>query len=422
MSEPVLKFENLTKEYRLGLIGHGTLYRDLQSWWATSVRGKEDPNSLVTANHDQRAEKDHFLALDDVSFNVGAGERIAIIGKNGAGKSTLLKILSRITSPTKGCIRVRGRIGSLLEVGTGFHGELTGRENAYLNGSILGMKKWEIDKKLDEIIDFSGVEKFIDTPVKRYSSGMSVRLGFAVAAHLDPEILVVDEVLAVGDAEFQKKAIGKMEQVSNEEGRTILFVSHNMASVRKLCQTGVVLERGRIKMRGKIDECIQHYFKSDDTAIPLVEFGDKEQINTSILSVNSIRSSEPPFSTEVNGFWNFTITYKLKREIKGLYFALTLRTFSGDEPLYSSNSYDSIGYLSQKEGTYTINVKIKNILSSNYYGVSLAAFNTEFGCLFSQIGFATLTVEDNGSRDRDKIGHIYYTPQIAYLADWELLE
>jgi lipopolysaccharide transport system ATP-binding protein len=245
MSDIALKVENLTKEYRLGTIGHGTLREDLQSLFA-KMRGQEDPNSLVTAKHNIESDKKHFLALDNINFEIKKGDRVGIIGKNGAGKSTLLKVLSRITAPTKGNIYINGRIGSLLEVGTGFHPELSGRENIYLSGSIMGMKKHEIDKKLDEIIDFSGVEKFIDTPVKRYSSGMFVRLGFAVAAHLEPDILIVDEVLAVGDAEFQKKAIGKMQDVSTNDGRTVLFVSHNMVSVRKLCDKSIFLENGNI--------------------------------------------------------------------------------------------------------------------------------------------------------------------------------
>lgn len=258
MSETVVKVENLYKEYKLGVISHGTLYRDMQSWWAR-LRGKEDPNSLISEHHTGAAEKESFLALNDVSFEINAGDRVGIVGRNGAGKSTLLKIISRITTPTRGEIKIKGRIGSLLEVGTGFHPELTGRENIYLNGAILGMNRQEITRKLDEIIDFAGIEKHIDTPVKRYSSGMNVRLGFSVAAHLEPEILVVDEVLAVGDAEFQKKAIGKMEDVSKGEGRTILFVSHNMAAVQQLCINGILIKKGMIDFIGKQDEVINRY-------------------------------------------------------------------------------------------------------------------------------------------------------------------
>ena len=230
--------------YQLGIVGTGTISNDLKRWWAMSVRGKEDPFLKVGQTNDRatKGTSDFVYALRDIDFKVEQGDVVGIIGKNGAGKSTLLKLLSRITAPTTGTIKARGRIASLLEVGTGFHPELTGRENIYMNGSIMGMRKHEIDRKLDEIVDFAGVERYLDTPAKRYSSGMTVRLGFAVAAFLEPEILVVDEVLAVGDAEFQKKAIGKMNEVASGQGRTVLFVSHNMASVRQLCKHGVVLK------------------------------------------------------------------------------------------------------------------------------------------------------------------------------------
>lgn len=266
MSDTVIKVENISKFYQLGLINHDTLAKDLQGWWA-KIRGKEDPNSSVSmlSSAKNNSDNDFIYALKDVSFDVKQGEVLGIIGANGAGKSTLLKILSRVTSPTSGCIKIKGRIGSLLEVGTGFHPELTGRENIYLNGAILGMRKHEIDRKLDEIIDFSGVEKFIDTPVKRYSSGMYVRLAFAVAAHLDPEILVVDEVLAVGDADFQKKCLGKMDDVSKKEGRTVLFVSHNMAAVRQLCTRGILLRNGMIAFVNTADECVDYYLNSAQT-------------------------------------------------------------------------------------------------------------------------------------------------------------
>jgi len=259
MNNAVISVEHLTKRYDLGVIGTGTLTRDLNRWWAR-LRGQPDPYTRI-------GQRDHFerigetiLALDDVSFKVEQGEALGIIGKNGAGKSTLLKILSRVTAPTSGVVKVKGRIGSLLEVGTGFHPELTGRENVYLNGAILGMRKEEVDRKFDEIVDFSGVEKFIDTPVKRYSSGMYVRLAFAVAAHLDPEILVVDEVLAVGDAEFQKKCLGKMGDVA-DEGRTVLFVSHNMGAVQNLCSRGILMQNGVIAFTGGVDSTVSSYLE-----------------------------------------------------------------------------------------------------------------------------------------------------------------
>lgn len=256
-----IEFNNISKIYRLGLVSTGTLAHDLNRWWTMNVRRKEDPYLTIGETNDRssKGESEYVWALKDIDFKVEQGDVVGIIGKNGAGKSTLLKILSKVTAPTTGTIRARGRIGSLLEVGTGFHPEMTGRENIYMNGAILGMKKNEITRKLDEIIDFSGCERYIDTPVKRYSSGMMVRLGFAVAAHLDPEILVVDEVLAVGDAEFQKKAIGKMQDVSRGEGRTVLFVSHNMASIRALCRTGILLNNGHIQSTGLIKEVVETY-------------------------------------------------------------------------------------------------------------------------------------------------------------------
>lgn len=257
---PAIKIENISKQYRLGLVGTGTLSHDLRRWWH-AVRGKEDPYLKIGDVNDRiiKGTSEYIWALKNINFEVEQGEVLGIIGKNGAGKSTLLKILSRVTAPTTGLITYIGRIASLLEVGTGFHPELTGRENIYLNGAILGMRKNEIGRKFDEIVDFSGCERYIDTPVKRYSSGMTVRLGFAVAAFLEPEILVVDEVLAVGDAEFQKKAIGKMQDVSRNDGRTVLFVSHNMAAVTNLCKKGILLGNGQICGSGLIEEVVNNY-------------------------------------------------------------------------------------------------------------------------------------------------------------------
>ena len=256
-----IEFNHVGKQYRLGLVSTGTISHDLNRWWQTAILRKEDPYLKIGSVNDRtaKADSDYVWALRDIDFKVEQGDVVGIIGKNGAGKSTLLKLLSKVTGPTVGTIRARGRIASLLEVGTGFHQEMTGRENIFMNGAILGMTKAEIAAKLDEIVDFSGCERYLDTPVKRYSSGMMVRLGFAVAAHLDPEILVVDEVLAVGDAEFQKKAIGKMQDVSRGEGRTVLFVSHNMASVKSLCKSGLLLENGMVKFRGSIQDTIEHY-------------------------------------------------------------------------------------------------------------------------------------------------------------------
>lgn len=260
-----IEFNNISKQYRLGLVSTRTLGADLNRWWAMNVRHQEDPYLKIGSVNDRSAAADsEFVwALRDIDFKVEEGDVVGIIGKNGAGKSTLLKLLSKVTAPTTGTIKARGRIASLLEVGTGFHPEMTGRENIYLNGAILGMNKQEITRKLDEIVDFAGVERYIDTPTKRYSSGMTVRLGFAIAAHLDPEILVVDEVLAVGDAEFQKKAIGKMQDVSQGEGRTVLFVSHNMGSVRNLCKSGIVLKDGMVDYMGTANDAVDYYMQVD---------------------------------------------------------------------------------------------------------------------------------------------------------------
>ena len=262
--KPIIKVENLSKQYRLGNIGTGTIRDDFQRW-LYRLQGKEDPFLKIGETNDRSAKgnSDYVWALKDINFEVMPGEVLGIIGKNGAGKSTLLKILSNVTGPTTGNISYDGRIGSLLEVGTGYHPDLRGRENIFLNGAILGMTKREIKAKLDEIIDFSGCERYIDTPVKRYSSGMTVRLGFAVAAHLDPEILIVDEVLAVGDAEFQKKAISKMQAVSRNEGRTVLFVSHNMGAVAQLCHSGIILHQGRVQHQSRIAEVIKYYLQND---------------------------------------------------------------------------------------------------------------------------------------------------------------
>ena len=265
MSNISIQFDNVGKLYRLGQVGTGSLVHDLNRWWATKVLHKEDPYLKIGETNDRskKGDSQYVWALRDITFDVEQGDVVGIIGRNGAGKSTLLKLLSSITSPTTGVIRARGRIGSLLEVGTGFNPEMTGRENIYMNGSIMGMTRQEITRKLDEIVDFAGVERYLDTPVKRYSSGMTVRLGFAVAAFMEPEILVVDEVLAVGDAEFQKKAIGKMQDVSQGGGRTVLFVSHNMASIRHLCSKGIVLENGIVCFQGDTERAIDYYLQSN---------------------------------------------------------------------------------------------------------------------------------------------------------------
>lgn len=278
----VIQIENLWKEYQLGVIGHGTLAHDLQSWWA-KLCGKEDPNSkiqLLLSGQEQQIEEDRFLALRDINIEIKEGQVVGIIGKNGAGKSTLLKILSRITAPSRGILKIRGTLSSLLEVGTGFHPELTGRENIYLNGLILGMSKIDIQSKLDDIIDFSGIDQYIDTPVKRYSSGMRVRLGFSVAAFLEPEIFIIDEVLAVGDLAFQKRCFNKIEEI-NKSGRTIILVSHNMNIIRRLCCFGILLSSGKVIYNGDISTCIDKYI---DTGCGLKSSSEKKQQDNDSLA------------------------------------------------------------------------------------------------------------------------------------------
>ena len=278
-SKLALRLDNVKKRYRLGVIGGGTLQGDIQSWWAR-IRGKEDPNTKIGTNIDTK--KGSFMALDGISFDVKKGERLGIIGGNGAGKSTTLKILSRVTAPTEGAVYINGRISSMLEVGTGFHPELTGRENIYLNGAILGMSREEVDRKLDNIIDFSECRQFIDTPVKRYSSGMYVKLAFAVAAHLDSEILIMDEVLAVGDMKFQQKCLKKMQDVAENGGRTVLYVSHNMNTIRQLCDRCVVLEKGKLIFDGDVEKAIEIYMHQNEDFRLSYEYSNvKRSINES---------------------------------------------------------------------------------------------------------------------------------------------
>ena len=285
----VIKTEHLSKEYRLGAIGSGTLRRDLQSWYAKR-RGREDPNSII--GRPEYEKGDTFLALNDVNIEVKRGERVGIIGVNGAGKSTLLKLLSRVTSPSDGDFAYRGRIASMLEVGTGFHAELTGRENIYLNGAILGMNRAEVSKKIDQIIEFSECEKFIDTPVKRYSSGMFVKLAFSVAAHLDAEIMIMDEVLAVGDMRFQKKCLKKMRQLAEEEDRTVLYVSHNMGTIQELCNRCIVLDHGKVIFDGEVDEAIKCYLGGENDEFYSVEYTDnkfKDNVNVKMLNLEKVK-------------------------------------------------------------------------------------------------------------------------------------
>jgi lipopolysaccharide transport system ATP-binding protein len=335
MSKIRIEVENLSKQYRLGQVGTGTISHDLNRFWH-KVRGKEDPYSKIGAVNDRatKTEDKYVWALRDINFRVNEGDVLGIIGRNGAGKSTLLKILSRVTGPTEGQIKINGRIGALLEVGTGMHPELTGRENIFLNGAILGMTKQEIKTKFDEIVDFSGIAKYIDTPLKRYSSGMKVRLGFAVAAFLEPEILVVDEVLAVGDAEFQRRAIGKMQEVSKAGERTVLFVSHNMGSMRQLCNRGLLLENGSISYQGNIEDTIQTYLESslvddvDQNTFQQVEFIKANIVNVKAYSEGNREISKRDFLT--SEAIDINIQYQLNPKYKNARIVMQVINSGGE--------------------------------------------------------------------------------------------
>ena len=341
-----IEFNHVSKQYRLGLVSTQTLAHDIRRFWITNVLGKEDPYLKIGETNDRasKGNSDYVWALKDIDFKIEQGDVVGIIGKNGAGKSTLLKLLSRVTGPTTGTIRAHGRIGSLLEVGTGFHPEMTGRENIFMNGAILGMSRSEIQTKLDEIIDFSGCARYIDTPVKRYSSGMTVRLGFAVAAFLEPEILVVDEVLAVGDAEFQKKAIGKMQDVSKGEGRTVLFVSHNMASVRQLCHTGILLDKGSIAMMGMMGDVIDKYIEKtvDTDNIGAVWHKDIVEDKPIQLIHAEILNSEGKLAASLSCDENFDVvlTYKVRERVPGLYGYFVIERDSDRLPVFASDTND----------------------------------------------------------------------------------
>ena len=408
MNKPILKIENLSKQYRLGVVGTGTISHDLNRWWHT-VRGKEDPYLKIGESNDRatKGASKYVWALKDINIEVQEGEVLGIIGKNGAGKSTLLKILSRVTGPTTGSIKSRGRIASLLEVGTGFHPELTGKENIFLNGAILGMTKAEINDKLDEIVDFSGVARYLDTPVKRYSSGMKVRLAFAVAAHLEPDILVVDEVLAVGDAEFQKKAIGKMQDISKGDGRTVLFVSHNMAAVKSLCTRGVLLVDGEIVKSGTTNSIIETYLQNNTVSLNNKKLytGDKTGIieifnkftksdvivgsdftygitflskvnrkklvfkfqildnyGTILTTINTYHSHPNEINVEKGEKLNISFTINNLNLIEGNYYInLTILSLVKDQSLFWNKQIDSF-----KISEVNLNIKSKSIKSQNF--------------------------------------------------------
>lgn len=383
----VITVENLSKAYQLGTFGTGTISQDLERYWAR-VRGKEDPFLKIGETNDRTVtgEGNIVWSLKDINFDIKQGESVGIIGRNGAGKSTLLKILSRITSPTTGHVKVKGRIASLLEVGTGFHPELTGRENIFLNGAVLGMRKSEITRKFDEIVAFSGVERYIDTPVKRYSSGMYVRLAFAVAAHLESEILIVDEVLSVGDAEFQKKCLGKMGDVSTKEGRTVLFVSHNMSAIKKLCNKGMLLHYGQLTAMGNTNDIIARYLTDSERreatfAVPMpddISTGYATKLQVEDLKGNVIKEVPVGTAWQIRVF--FKITKRAEHFIIGIglsnMYDVNIRTSWSKKADLSEGGFEAVFTESQlifAPGNYQITLGLSNYERPFHYVENVAS-------------------------------------------------
>ncbi|MFA6127007.1 MAG: ABC transporter ATP-binding protein [Bacteroidales bacterium] len=387
----VIKVENLSKAYQIGQFGTGTLSQDLKRWWALS-RGKEDPFLRIGETNDRskKGESNIVWSLRGLNFEIEQGEAIGIIGKNGAGKSTLLKILSQVTTPTTGKVKMKGRVASLLEVGTGFHPELTGRENIFLNGAILGMRKDEITRKFDEIVSFSGVERYIDTPVKRYSSGMYVRLAFAVAAHLESEILVVDEVLAVGDAEFQKKCIGKMGDISQSEGRTVLFVSHNMSSVKALCGKSILLKNGQVELIDDSERVIDYYLNGQvnnlNGIIPL-DYPRKHSKNqTRFNSIKLLNNKHELSST----FYfrekiSFEIDFTALEDLDDMVFVVLITNIEGNPLIYSDSFHRRFNGFKITKGSHLISGFFETKLLPGSYNISLACSRTLDGLTYEMI-------------------------------------
>lgn len=405
----ILKAENISKQYRLGQVGTGTLSHDLNRWWH-ELRGKENPYLKIGETNDRstKGESDYVWALQDINFEVERGEVLGIIGKNGAGKSTLLKILSKVTAPTTGSIKSRGRIASLLEVGTGFNGEMTGRENIFLNGAILGMTKKEITSKLEEIIEFSGCERYIDTPVKRYSSGMTVRLAFAVAAFLEPEILVIDEVLAVGDAEFQKKAIGKIQDISRMGGRTVLFVSHNMAAVKSLCTRGIVLENGKVVFEGGIDESVDFYteiFSQTFANLPFHnEYSNRVEISSFHIEVDDkiVNSGAIIFLGQKI---KIKLDFLVKDYINDLSIAFDIIDKNGELISHLTNEDDGFHSFSLKDGDYkSIEIETSELLfTPSLYSINLWLGIGQAESIYEIKNFFSFTIEQSDYTKRTKL-------------------
>jgi lipopolysaccharide transport system ATP-binding protein len=395
----VIKVENLSKQYRLGSVGTGSLAHDLNRGWHR-LRGKEDPYLKIGDTNDRstKATSEYVWALKDINFEVKQGEVLGIIGRNGAGKSTLLKILSRTTTPTTGSVKIKGRVASLLEVGTGFHPELSGRENIFLNGAILGMTKQEIKSKFDEIVDFAGVERYIDTPVKRYSSGMYVRLAFGVAAHLEPEILIVDEVLAVGDAEFQKKALGKMKDVSDKDGRTVIFVSHNMAAIKTLCNTAIVLEQGCVKYEGLTPEAVSYYLRGDSKTQNKKTFGNRYDTNYLTLheiSISPVGGTSNSLLDEFDGV-EMTTTLTIKKKAEALYLTFVLNDENGETLFTFSHASSN---LKLADGFNSVKCTLpKGFLNIGTYYVSIYLIEDSRNAAFIEKDIISFSIQE-GSRN-----------------------
>ena len=414
----VLDVENVSKQYRLGEVGTGTLQHDIKRWWA-NVRGKEDPYLKIGETNDrtQKGDSDYVWALKDINFQVEQGQAVGIIGRNGAGKSTLLKLLSRVTKPTTGSIKYKGRIASLLEVGTGFHPEMTGRENIYLNGAILGMTRKEITRKFDEIVDFAGVERYIDTPVKRYSSGMYVRLAFAVAAHLESEILIVDEVLAVGDAEFQKKCLGKMGDVTKGEGRTILFVSHNMTAVETLCTSAVAMRQGTIVDTGQPELLIKNYLADSITNCRSIEFEDinkakgNENVRIKSASINNLSAIDPTETIDVTSEIEIEFEIVNQTNEEKLSLGFDLKNTRGDVIFGTGNKFD-----------FPINIPTKisckipgNLLNDDTYQILLYINTEAMSSLYIEDEFLSFEIKDI-ARESGYLGKVngFVRPQLIW--------
>jgi lipopolysaccharide transport system ATP-binding protein len=419
-----IKVSHLSKIYRLGEIGTGTISHDLNRWFA-KMRGKEDPFLKIGEANDRskKGASDIVYSLKELNFTIGQGEAVGVIGRNGAGKSTVLKILSRVTSPTTGKIKIRGRIASLLEVGTGFHPELTGKENIYLNGAILGMRKKEIDRKFDQIVDFSGVERYIDTPVKRYSSGMYVRLAFAVAAHLESEILIVDEVLAVGDADFQSKCLGKMKDVSSKEGRTVLFVSHNMASVKSLCQKGILMENGMIVKEGPVIHVVEHYLNSGEKPTELGVITDSMHLYASgkiffrsmvIKSIHTDNLNAIPFDSPIS----IEFEVECLEPLNNMFFDIKIVSREGIELSISQSNWSEQNYTSFSKGNYRLKAELENQLQPGNYFITIGAHQSDgatMAYLENILGFEVLNISyENDADYNQNWKHGYFRPRTKW--------